>query len=77
RPNIVDAIKNEEITYVVNTTEGRQTINDSSLIRRSALQNKVPYATTMTGALAVLEAINFGEESTVRRLQDLHARLGK
>ena len=77
RPNIVDAIKNEEITYVVNTTEGRQTINDSSLIRRSALQNKVPYATTMTGALAVLEAINFGEESEVRRLQDLHARLSK
>ena len=77
RPNIVDAIKNEEITYVVNTTEGRQAINDSSLIRRSALQQKVPYATTMTGALAVLEAMNFGEEREVRRLQDLHARLNK
>ena len=77
RPNIVDAIKNEEITYVVNTTEGRQAINDSSLIRRSALQHKVPYATTMTGALAVLEAMNFGEEREVRRLQDLHARLNK
>ncbi|MCP4789872.1 MAG: carbamoyl-phosphate synthase large subunit [Gammaproteobacteria bacterium] len=76
RPNIVDAIKNDEITYVVNTTEGRQAINDSSLIRRSALQHKVPYATTMTGALAVLEAMNFGEEREVRRLQDLHARLG-
>ncbi len=77
RPNIVDAIKNEEISYVVNTTEGRQAINDSSLIRRSALQNKVPYATTMTGALAVLEAMNFGEEREVRRIQDLHARLVK
>jgi carbamoyl-phosphate synthase large subunit len=77
RPNIVDAIKNEEITYVVNTTEGRQAINDSSLIRRSALQHKVPYATTMTGALAVLEAMNFGEEREVRRLQDLHVRLNK
>ena len=77
RPNIVDAIKNDEITYVVNTTEGRQAINDSSLIRRSALQHKVPYATTMTGALAVLEAMNFGAEKEVRRLQDLHKRLSK
>jgi carbamoyl-phosphate synthase large subunit len=77
RPNIVDAIKNDEITYVVNTTEGRKAINDSSLIRRSALQHKVPYATTMTGALAVLEAMNFGEEKDVRRLQDLHKRLSK
>jgi carbamoyl-phosphate synthase large subunit len=75
RPNIVDKIKNDEITFVVNTTEGRQAINDSSLIRRSALQHKVTYATTLTGGLAVMEGLAFGEEQEVRRLQDMHATL--
>ena len=75
RPNIVDKIKNDEITFVVNTTEGRQAINDSSLIRRSALQHKVAYSTTLTGGLAVMEGLAFGEEREVRRLQDMHATL--
>ena len=75
RPNIVDKIKNDEITFVVNTTEGRQAINDSSLIRRSALQHKVAYATTLAGGLAVMEGLAFGEEQKVRRLQDMHATL--
>lgn len=75
RPNIVDKIKNDEITFVVNTTEGRQAINDSSLIRRSALQHKVAYSTTLTGGLAVMQGLEFGEEKEVRRLQDMHATL--
>ena len=75
RPNIVDKIKNDEITFVVNTTEGRRAINDSSLIRRSALQHKVAYSTTLTGGLAVMEGLAFGEEQEVRRLQDMHATL--
>ena len=75
RPNIVDKIKNDEITFVVNTTEGRQAINDSSLICRSALQHKVAYSTTLTGGLAVMEGLAFGEEQEVRRLQDMHATL--
>ena len=75
RPNIVDKIKNDEITFVINTTEGRQAINDSSLIRSSALQHKVAYSTTLTGGLAVMEGLAFGEEQEVRRLQDLHATL--
>jgi carbamoyl-phosphate synthase large subunit len=75
RPNIVDKIKNDEITFVVNTTEGRKAINDSSLIRRSALQHKVAYSTTLTGGLAVMEGLKFGEEKEVRRLQDMHATL--
>ncbi|MGO2055951.1 MAG: ATP-grasp domain-containing protein, partial [Halomonadaceae bacterium] len=49
RPHIVDLLKNDEIAYIVNTTEGRQAINDSSVIRRTALARKVPYATTLAG----------------------------
>ncbi|MBP0049776.1 carbamoyl-phosphate synthase large subunit [Marinobacterium sp. AK62] len=73
RPNIVDMIKNNEISYVINTTEGRKAIADSAEIRRSALQHKVPYTTTLAGAAATAEALKYGEEKTVRRLQDLHA----
>ncbi|MDI3325936.1 carbamoyl-phosphate synthase large subunit [Pontibacterium granulatum] len=73
RPNIVDMLKNEEIAYVVNTTEGRKAIADSAEIRRSALQHKVPYSTTLAGAEATTRALQYGEEKTVRRLQDIHA----
>ncbi|MBV1788942.1 carbamoyl-phosphate synthase large subunit [Marinobacterium sp. D7] len=73
RPNIVDMLKNGEIAYVINTTEGRKAIADSAEIRRSALQHKVPYTTTLAGAAATAEALKYGEEKTVRRLQDIHA----
>ncbi|MBA4500765.1 carbamoyl-phosphate synthase large subunit [Marinobacterium marinum] len=77
RPNIVDMIKNGEISYVINTTEGRKAIADSAEIRRSALQHKVPYTTTLAGAAATAEALKYGEEKTVRRLQDLHTGVAK
>ena len=73
RPNIVDMIKNDEIVYVINTTEGRKAIADSSEIRRSALQHKVPYTTTLAGAEAITMALEYGEEKVVRSLQELHA----
>ncbi|MCL6269991.1 carbamoyl-phosphate synthase large subunit [Sansalvadorimonas sp. 2012CJ34-2] len=72
RPHLVDMIVNGEITLVVNTTEGRQAIADSFTIRRSALTHKVLYTTTMAGAIAIAQAISFGPERSVRRLQDLH-----
>ena len=72
RPNIVDMIKNDEIVYVVNTTEGRQSTTDSAEIRRSSLQHKVPYTTTIAGAEAIVMALTYGEEKVVRRLQDMH-----
>ncbi|RRJ83343.1 carbamoyl-phosphate synthase large subunit [Aestuariirhabdus litorea] len=72
RPDLVDMIKNDEISLVINTTEGRQATTDSYTIRRSSLQHKVPYTTTIAGAEAIAEAIGFGPERQVRRLQDLH-----
>ncbi|WP_027349587.1 carbamoyl-phosphate synthase large subunit [Halotalea alkalilenta] len=73
RPHIVDMLKNGEVDYIVNTTEGRQAISDSSEIRRTALANKVPYATTLAGARAVCLALEYGDQVKVRRLQDMHA----
>jgi carbamoyl-phosphate synthase large subunit len=57
RPHIVDALKNTEVQLVFNTTEGAQALADSLSIRRTALQMKVPYYTTMAGAAAATQAI--------------------
>ena len=75
RPHIVDMIKNDEVCLVVNTTEGRQSIADSAEIRRSALQERVAYCTTISGAFATLEALPFRKPVGVMSLQDLHQRL--
>ncbi len=75
RPHIVDMIKNEQIDLIVNTTEGAQAIADSADIRRSALQHKVYYTTTLAGAEAVVEALASGGIQEVHRLQDLHATI--
>jgi carbamoyl-phosphate synthase large subunit len=70
RPHIVDMLKNDEFSLIVNTTEGRQAIADSATIRRTALARKVFYTTTLAGACAVCEAIAIGNLDSVRRIQD-------
>ena len=72
RPHIVDMLKNGEISLIINTTEGKQAQQDSFSIRRSALQGKVYYTTTISGASAVCQALNAKGELSVSRLQDLH-----
>ncbi len=57
RPHIVDMMKNGEVHLVVNTTEGSKALLDSKDIRRTALLNRIPYYTTLAGAVAVVEAI--------------------
>ena len=75
RPHIVDMLKNDEIQIVFNTTEGKQAIADSSTIRRTALRHDVFCTTTIAGALAVCEALKFGNNVSVYTIQDLHAKL--
>ncbi|RFA30561.1 carbamoyl phosphate synthase large subunit [Alkalilimnicola ehrlichii] len=72
RPHIVDAIKNDEIDMIINTTEGKQAISDSFSIRREALHHKVSYTTTIAAARATCLALDFLEANEVSRLQDLH-----
>ncbi|HEX3652217.1 MAG TPA: carbamoyl-phosphate synthase large subunit [Rhizomicrobium sp.] len=57
RPHIVDALKNGEVQLVFNTTEGAQSLADSFSIRRTALQQKVPYYTTIAGSIAATQAV--------------------
>ncbi|MFC0284802.1 carbamoyl-phosphate synthase large subunit [Camelimonas abortus] len=72
RPHVVDAIKNGEIQLVFNTTEGAQALRDSRSLRRAALLAKVPYYTTLAGAIASAEGIKAyrSGDLKVRSLQE-------
>jgi len=72
RPHIVDMIKNGEIDLIVNTTEGKQAINESESIRAEAVRKAVTYYTTLGAAIATCRAIQHLDNSEVNRLQDLH-----
>jgi carbamoyl-phosphate synthase large subunit len=72
RPHIVDMIKNDEFSLIINTTEGKKAIIDSAEIRQTALQHKVSYSTTLSGAEAICLALKKLDKVSVNRLQDLH-----
>ena len=71
RPHIVDAIANGEVQLVFNTTEGATALADSRSLRRAALLHKVPYYTTLSGAVAAAQGIKayLGGDLEVRALQ--------
>jgi len=76
RPHIVDMIKNGEVAMIVNTVdERRASIQDSYSLRRSALQGRVTYFTTIAGARAACTGLGDMQEMRVYPLQELHARL--
>jgi len=75
RPHVVDLIKNDEINFIVNTTEGAQAIADSFSIRREALQRKVCCTTTIAGGRATLRALEHEHDYTVHSLQQIHRGL--
>src|SRR4051812_42322111 len=71
RPHIVDAIRNGGVQLVFNTTEGPIALADSRSLRRAALLHKVPYYTTLSGAVAAAQGIDayLGGDLEVRALQ--------
>ncbi|MGD8476118.1 MAG: carbamoyl-phosphate synthase large subunit [Burkholderiales bacterium] len=76
RPHIVDMIKNGEVVMIINTVdERRASIQDSYSIRRSALQGRVTYFTTMAGARAACTGMRDMQEMRVYSVQQLHASL--
>ncbi len=77
RPHVVDMIKNDEFDLIINTTEGKQAIADSATIRRSALQHKVSYTTTISGAEACCLALKEPGPFGVNRLQTLHQAMAR
>lgn len=90
RPHVVDSIKNDEFDLILNTTSGKQSLQDSYTIRREALSHKVTYYTTLAAAKASVEAhkyastggiVDFNSDAkqfsviTVNKLQALHQKL--
>ena len=65
RPHIVDAMKNGDVQLVFNTTDGVQAVSDSFSIRRNALTLKIPYYTTLAGAIAAVEGIRAMKTGTL------------
>nr|WP_287157781.1 hypothetical protein [Euryhalocaulis sp.] len=76
RPHIVDAMKNGDVDLVFNTTEGRQALQDSYSIRRTALELKIPYYTTRAAVKAAVMAIAKTDEEKmdVMSLQEIRAK---
>ena len=77
RPHIVDMIKNNEISFIVNVTEDKRAVQDSYEIRRNALQQKVTYYTTLAGAKAACMGMAHMQELQVHSIQELHKTLTK
>ena len=75
RPHCVDMIKNGEIQFIANTTEGKRSIEESRSIRAAAIQHKLCYFTTIAGAYAAAIAMDHLDALDVNRLQSLHSRL--
>ena len=78
RPHVVDAMTNGDIQLVINTTAGASALADSKSLRRAALQFKIPYYTTLSGAQAAVLGIAACSKGTldVSPLQDYVSRAG-
>ena len=77
RPNIADLLKDKKINIVMNTTQGKQSIEDSKDIRSLALNNKIPYYTTARGIIAIINSLKENMDGTisVKAIQEYHAQL--
>ena len=68
----IDMIKNNEISLIVNTTEGKRAIKESYSIRAEAVHRNITYYTTLTAAKATCDALDHLDNTVVNSLQDLH-----
>lgn len=80
RPNILDMLTNGEIDIVVNTPVGKESVNDDSYLRKTAIRAGIPYVTTIAAARVAYQGITYVQShglGEVVSLQDLHGRIGK
>jgi len=78
RPHIVDLLKSREIQLIINTPAGKQSQYDDSYIRKNAIKHKIPYITTLAGAMAAAKGIAARRSAglaPVKALQDYHAEI--
>ena len=78
RPNIADMITNGEIDLIINSPVGKDSVNDDSYLRKSAIKKKIPYMTTIAAARATAKGIHYVKEhgnGEVKSLQQLHSEI--
>ncbi|AGK60443.1 carbamoyl-phosphate synthase large subunit [Archaeoglobus sulfaticallidus PM70-1] len=80
RPNVIDAIINRKIDFIINTPSGKRGKTEGFLIRRAAVDHNIPYITTISGAKAVVRAIESikrkgFEEVIVKSIQEYHEEI--
>lgn len=78
RPNILDAITNNEVDIVINTPDDKAGSDDDSYIRKAAIRERVFYVTTMAGARATVEgikAVKNGKGKAIKSLQEFHSEI--
>ncbi|MEC7595634.1 MAG: carbamoyl-phosphate synthase large subunit [Pseudomonadota bacterium] len=71
-PHIVDAIKNDEISLIINSTADSQGLEDATVIRCQALTHKIPCLTTVSAAFAMLDGLKTLDRLVVRSIQSIH-----
>ncbi|HWR97658.1 MAG TPA: carbamoyl-phosphate synthase large subunit [Candidatus Methanoperedens sp.] len=78
RPDVVDAVKNGEVQLVINTPSGRRGKREDAYIRQNAIKYRIPYITTIAGALAAVEGIAAvrAQPAGVTSLQEYHQGIG-
>jgi carbamoyl-phosphate synthase large subunit len=72
-PHVVDAMRSRSVVLVVNTTQGAKEVRDSFSLRRQTLLANIPYFTTMSAALAMVQTLEEGSDPEVRSLQEWHS----
>jgi carbamoyl-phosphate synthase large subunit len=77
RPHILDKLKDGQVQWIINTSSGSRTTEDSYSIRRAALVYHIPYTTTITGASSMTQAISTlaGQEIEVKTVQEFSAAI--
>ena len=75
-PHIVELIKSKDIELIINTTEGKQSIEESFSIRAEAVISGITYYTSLEAAYATLSSFDFLGDISVNRLQDYNIENG-
>ncbi len=75
-PHCVEAIEAKQIAFIINTVFGEQSIKDSFSLRRSSLNQNLPYCTTMAGASAMVNALKFikADDLSIKSIQEYGAK---
>ncbi len=78
RPNILDLITNGDISLIINSPSGKESVHDDSYLRKAAIKEKIPYMTTIAAARATAKGILYVQkhgDCEVKSLQQLHSEI--